>query len=70
MVRDVWLMQQYQHHRRLTHGRYLSEMKIKDESELVRGKQRDELGKKLWNEIIDVFTQHGLNAQRGFPGNA
>lgn len=53
-----------------TYGRYLSEIKIKDESELIRGKQRDGVGKKLWNEIIDFFTQHGLNAQRGFPGNA
>ncbi|EMR85851.1 hypothetical protein ACHAPC_007627 [Botrytis cinerea] len=53
-----------------THGRYLSEMKIKLESELVRSEQGEELGKKLWKEIMDVFARGGLAVQGSLPDNA
>ncbi|TEY85262.1 hypothetical protein BOTCAL_0015g00510 [Botryotinia calthae] len=53
-----------------THGRYLSEMQIKLESELLRSEQGAELGKKLWEEIMDVFARKGLDIQSSLSGNA
>ncbi|TGO65480.1 hypothetical protein BCON_0002g00640 [Botryotinia convoluta] len=55
---------------RETHGRYLSEMQVKLESELVRSEQGAELGKKLLEEIMDVFARKGLDVQNSTSGNA
>ncbi|THV49636.1 hypothetical protein BGAL_0186g00250 [Botrytis galanthina] len=52
-----------------THGRYLSEMQVKPESELIRSEQGEELGKKLWKEIMDVFARDGLAVQDSLSGN-
>ncbi|KAF2791054.1 NAD(P)-binding protein [Melanomma pulvis-pyrius CBS 109.77] len=48
-----------------SHGRYLSEMAIKDEVEFARGEQGTELQKRMWNEIVGVFKTKGV-----FPNSA
>lgn len=48
-----------------SHGRYLSEMKIKPESHLVRGKEGPELQNKLWGEIMEVFKKNNIQVPSG-----
>ena len=44
-----------------THGKYLSEAKIKPESELVRSSEGRELQGRLWEEITVMLKSNGLD---------
>ena len=40
-----------------THGKYVSEMRVKPESKLVRSAEGEKLQKKIWEEIIAVLGE-------------
>jgi NAD(P)-dependent dehydrogenase (short-subunit alcohol dehydrogenase family) len=40
-----------------SHGRYLSETKIKDEADMARGDEGKQLQSKLWEEIVNVLKE-------------
>lgn len=40
-----------------SHGRYLSEMQIKEEADMVRGEEGQQLQKELWDEIVGVLKK-------------
>jgi retinol dehydrogenase-12 len=46
-----------------THGLYLSEMQVKAESDLVRSAEGKELEGRLWEEIVALLGQHGLDVE-------
>lgn len=47
-----------------THGKYISEMKVKDESRLVRSGEGEELQKRLWEEIVELLrVKAGLEGE-------
>ena len=48
-----------------THQRYLSEMKIKPESKLVRSAEGEKLQKKLWDETVALLeSRAGLESSQ------
>ncbi|PQE16378.1 short-chain dehydrogenase reductase protein [Rutstroemia sp. NJR-2017a BVV2] len=46
-----------------SHGRFLSEMKIKAETAMVTDEEGEKLQKDMWKEIMDVFAREGLLVQ-------
>jgi retinol dehydrogenase-12 len=46
-----------------SHGRFLSEMKIKSETAMVSGEGAEKLQKDTWKEIMDVFASAGMSVQ-------
>ena len=42
-----------------THGKYVSELRVKAESSLVSGPEGKELQRKLWDETIALLKKHG-----------
>lgn len=46
-----------------SHGKFLSEMKIKAETTMVSGEGGAKLQKDMWKEIMDVFAREGLSVQ-------
>jgi len=43
-----------------SHGRYLSEAAIKDEADIARGVEGEQLQKKLWDEIVGVLKKENV----------
>jgi retinol dehydrogenase-12 len=46
-----------------THGKYLSETKLKPESQLVQSEEGQELQAKVWDEIMAVFAKKSIPVQ-------
>ncbi|OAL45197.1 NAD(P)-binding protein [Pyrenochaeta sp. DS3sAY3a] len=48
-----------------SHGRYLSEAQVKDEVGFARGPEGERLGKRIWDEVLGIFTKHGVWKEGG-----
>ena len=47
-----------------THGKYLSEMTVKPESELVRSQEGQQLETKMWDEIVEAFARKNIQVKQ------